>query len=169
MDRSEFWSIIERSSPASTADRDTRLARLEEALARLPVPEVVAFDALFHELRCRAYTWDLWAAAYLLNGGCSDDGFMDFRSWLVSLGRTRFERALLDADSLADVPVDDDEEGAAFEEFGYVASRVVEARTGRPLPPSTVVDGPSPAGEPFEESEEHLARRLPRLWAAHGW
>lgn len=30
-----------------------------------------------------AYRRDLWAAAYHANGGCSDDGFIDFRIWLI--------------------------------------------------------------------------------------
>ena len=36
----------------------------------------------------------LWDAAYLINGGCSDDGFDYFRGWLVDQGRETFERCL---------------------------------------------------------------------------
>ena len=34
-----------------------------------------------------SYRWDLWGAAYLANGGCSDDGFDYFRGWLIGQGR----------------------------------------------------------------------------------
>jgi hypothetical protein len=47
----------------------------------------------------------LWAAAYLINGGCSDDGFESFRCWLIVQGRTVFERSVADPDTLADLPV----------------------------------------------------------------
>ena len=32
------------------------------------------------------YRWDMWAAAYLIGGGCSDDGFIDFRAGLIAQG-----------------------------------------------------------------------------------
>ncbi|MFL6076856.1 MAG: DUF4240 domain-containing protein [Mycobacteriales bacterium] len=34
-----------------------------------------------------SYQGDLWGAAYLINGGASDDGFDYFRGWLIA--RTR--------------------------------------------------------------------------------
>jgi hypothetical protein len=52
----------------------------------------------------RAYSRSLWAAAFVIgDGGCGDDGFMDFRSTLISMGRTAFERALDDPETLVDV------------------------------------------------------------------
>ena len=56
-----------------------------------------------------AYFWGLWGVAYLVNGGCSDDGFEYFRNWLVLQDRDVFEAAVRHPDSLADV-VDPDEE-----------------------------------------------------------
>lgn len=46
-----------------------------------------------------------WQAAYLINGGCSDDGFEYFRGWLLTQGREVFERAVALPDTLADLPV----------------------------------------------------------------
>ncbi len=43
-----------------------------------------------------AYHWDLWALAYMAQGGCSDDGFRDFRAWLILQGKELFEAALQD-------------------------------------------------------------------------
>ena len=47
---------------------------------------------------------DLWGAAYLINGGCSDDGFDHFRGWLMTQGREVFARAVAEPDSLAELP-----------------------------------------------------------------
>jgi hypothetical protein len=44
----------------------------------------------------RAYPWDLWGAAFVINGGCSDDGCERFRARLIMQGRDVFERALDD-------------------------------------------------------------------------
>ncbi|WP_449342020.1 DUF4240 domain-containing protein [Streptomyces aurantiogriseus] len=35
----------------------------------------------------RAYTWDLWGAAWVLLDGASDDAFDFFRCWLIGQGR----------------------------------------------------------------------------------
>lgn len=39
------------------------------------------------------YRWDVWAAAYLIGGGCSDDSFMDFRAGLIAQGRDWYQKA----------------------------------------------------------------------------
>jgi len=70
---------------------------LTQALAELPAAEIIAFDRILDELVWReAYSWDLWEAAYLLNGGCSDDCLEHFRYWLVGQGRLVFETAVRD-------------------------------------------------------------------------
>lgn len=84
-------------------------------------------------------TWNLWGAAYVINGGCSDDCFEYFRGWLVLQGRETFERALANPDSLAVHP---QLEGAAeLEEVLYVARTVYQAKTGKE--PQVSVQRPS--------------------------
>lgn len=34
----------------------------------------------------KLYHWNVWALAYAARGGCSDDAFMEFRSWLILQG-----------------------------------------------------------------------------------
>jgi len=43
-----------------------------------------------------SYRVDLWGAAYLINGGCSDDAFEYFRGWLIVQGRGTYERIVAD-------------------------------------------------------------------------
>jgi len=50
------------------------------------------------------YRWDVPAAAYLIGGGCSDDGFIDFRAGLTAQGRDWYEKLAASPDSLADHP-----------------------------------------------------------------
>ena len=45
---------------------------------QLPAAEIEAFDRLLYEKIDAAYRWSLWGAAYVINGGCSDDGFEYF-------------------------------------------------------------------------------------------
>ncbi|HEX8913749.1 MAG TPA: DUF4240 domain-containing protein, partial [Humisphaera sp.] len=91
MDEDRFWQIIESTRthalavprPPTTDLLDVHERTLAEYLRKLPPAEVAAFDQRFTALVGRAYRDDLWAAAYWLLGGCSDDGFMDFRSSLI--------------------------------------------------------------------------------------
>src|SRR5262249_54204564 len=111
--------------------------------------------------------WDLWAAAYILQGGCSDDGFIDFRCWLISMGREVYDGAHADVESLASVAADDPQY-TSFEDFGRVAREVYEDRAGADMPAGTSPEPAEPAGERWEEDGDELRRRWPRLWAASG-
>jgi hypothetical protein len=104
MDVDEFWKVIEQSRKAG----QTSSADLSEGLAALllgrPREELIAFGEIFHQQSFRADRKDLWGAGDVITGGIGDSSFIEFRSWLVSLGRQRFEWAIQDPDSFADVP-----------------------------------------------------------------
>src|SRR5262249_15867806 len=91
------------------------------------------FQREFVEHKIAAYSWDLWLVAWLCQGGmCSDDGFTDFRSWLISRGRATYDSALADADPLVDeIRLTEDPE---LRSFGYVASAIYCELTGREFP-----------------------------------
>jgi hypothetical protein len=113
----------------------------------------------------RSYRWDLWAAAYIINGSCSDDGFDYFRGWLIAQGRGSFYAALADPETLVDVlPADGlAGDGVECEDMLSIGSVAYERRTGIELPfrPGTRAD--EPAGEPWDEEEIEML--LPRLSA----
>src|SRR5262245_58578630 len=105
MIHARFWQVIEtacRSDPSSAEEWDERLT---EALIQLPAEEIIEWNHIFDRLAKSAYTTDLWAAAILINGGASDDGFYYFRCWLIGMGREVYEAAVANADSLAEVVV----------------------------------------------------------------
>src|SRR4051812_38861605 len=96
----ESWALIEATRPGADGDEDA--AALVSRLAGLDDAELVDFEVTLGRLTREANHWDLWAAGYLINGGCSDDGFEYFRGWLIAAGRAAYEGALRDPDSLAD-------------------------------------------------------------------
>ncbi len=122
MNVEQFWEIIEDVHNRSDGDMEKKCLLLTERLWQLGCDEIRSFQLLFTEFYFQAYRYDLWDAAYLICGGCSDDGFMDFRSTLVSMGRKTFERALDNPDSLAEVTID------KFEGFQYVADKVLKEK-----------------------------------------
>jgi len=163
MDDDHFWAFIGAARDAAGDDVEDRVSGLEQVLLNHHPDEVAEFRQKYDEMLARSYRWDLWGAAHVMMGGCSDDGFRYFRDWLVSEGEAVFEAALADADSLAGVEQDEDFE---LESFGYVAAEVYEQMTDLPLPASRSLEPAEPVGHGWEE--DALPALLPRLWKRFG-
>ena len=158
-----FWEIVEEAK-RTAAERESRDIALRECLEARSPAEVSAFDSAYHEKVKLAYRWDLWGAAYVIGGGCSDDGFRYFCDFLISEGRAVYERALADPDSLADSA---DASEVELESYGYAAMEAYESVTGSELPPGRPSAAREPAGDNWEE--EDLGRLFPRLAAKYDW
>ena len=166
----DFWAVIGRATadrPASPADVAKRAAA---DLAAHDPEEIVAWARHLDKVMVASGTQDLWAAAYLINGGCSDEGFDNFRGWLIAHGREAVARSVRSPDSLAEMPVvrAAAENGAVFEaeEVLSVAAEAYQQATGADLPagerPSTRPD----AADLWDfDNEEEMQRRLPQLSA----
>ncbi|RYD33126.1 MAG: DUF4240 domain-containing protein, partial [Verrucomicrobiaceae bacterium] len=102
-------------------------------------------------------------AAYVMEGGCSDDAFSDFRATLISQGQEIYERALADPDSLADVDYGEDE--PCYEGFQYIAREVAEEKSAG-VSESSVPHPADPAGQEWDEDD--LPSLYPRLTAKYG-
>jgi hypothetical protein len=170
MNIEQFWEIIESSRRGFDPSRldgnmQQQLDDLRRLLSKLPPEEIIDFRNHFLMRMDSAFHWDLWGAAYLIAGGCSDDGFADFRSWLISMGRRVFEGAVSQVESLLDVVDAPGIEDVFFEEFQYVPAQIYEELTGREIPEAPGQPPVEPAGERWDEDEEKLARRFPKLWA----
>ena len=175
VDGQRFWELVEAARGEvddTVADPDGVADALGDALGKLPADEIVEFGAEFERLQAAAYRWDLWGAAYLINGGASDDGFDYFRGWLIAQGQEVWEAALADPDSLADV-VDEDlgEEFEGFDGEGMlgVAVGAYESATGSEAgyweAAGAEVDD-VPAGQNFDfDDNDELRDRFPRLAA----
>ncbi len=143
MDITEFWSLIEgaRAHLADTgpdADSDGKAvsAFLVQRLAGTSELTIFEFEQHFTRLHAALLRWDVWAAAYLINRGCSDDSFMDFRAALIVQGQPWYERVLAEPDALAEHPevrsVAAGTRGfALFQEIvNYIAAHAYEQLTG---------------------------------------
>lgn len=162
MNEHAFWKLYSDSRTKSDDDTGRQAGRLEERLGRLPARDIADFQRIRHRLDKRAYTWDLWGAAYVIEDGCSDDCFRDFRSYLISLGPKAYEAALRDPDSLA--PIVEDAETGDWENADSVAADAYESATGDDLPVDDSDLSGDPHGEPWDDEHvEALIERYPRL------
>lgn len=137
MKEDEFWQIIETSLRTAQAQSDDldggqraiQYENLREQLNHLTWQKLIEFNNRFTQLFFNAYDEKLWCAGYLMNGGCGDDGFMDFRAWLIAQGKDAYYNALKNADSLANLPqVTNETDYYAFEEFSYLARRIFKEK-----------------------------------------
>jgi hypothetical protein len=170
MTEADFWNLIETAKADADGDTERQAEILTERITELPEAEIIAFERIFRTLHQQSYDWKLWGAAYLLNGGCSDDGFDYFRGWLIAQGQSIFENALKDPDSLADVVTAEQVEEAIFESETMlsIAQSAYEKKTGIEYFEGVEIDGIPPfPGEPSGErwEDEDLEELLPRLFA----
>src|SRR5260221_3451452 len=168
MDRALFWSLMEQTKRVNTANRDEQTELLVQELVKLPAADIIAFDEIFSELNNDAYDWNLWAAAYIINCGCSDDGFMDFRAWLIGQGKITFEKALPDPQILADV-VEHPFLTRPIHLFA-VASQAYKLKTRQEIP--HMLPRPHirliPTGDKWDESQTSLREKYPKLYEKFG-
>ena len=165
-----FWALVDQSlqnfdPKLRDGNMDRQAARLAAILKELPPKEIASFYQHFCALKAKTYRWDLWAAADIIANGCSDDAFMDFRSWLVSRGRNVFEEVVADPESLVRHARAPGVEDVFFEEFQYVPAEVYEDLTGRELPDCTTAEPEEPEGVRWKD-ERDLEARFPKLHEA---
>lgn len=158
MNDHQFWTIIEECHSTSQGNMDQKDQLIKAAIGRLSREEALAFYRIFQRMMDTAFTWPLWGAAYVINGGCSDDSFTDFRASLISRGRTVFDKAFADPDSLADDAIN--VVNWFHEGFQYAILEGVKKHIGtRPGRVSSSLS--SPAGPRWTEST--VKRLYPRL------
>ncbi|WP_137990947.1 DUF4240 domain-containing protein [Streptomyces vilmorinianum] len=176
MNKQQFWELIAAARDQAIVPHESEVVAREATslLADRPVEEIVAAEHVLWDLMVESYSNPLWAAAYIANGGCSDDGFDYFRGWLIAQGREVFERAVTDPDALAELPIVRaaaagrvDLEG---EDMLGIAWNAHITATGDQLPagPPTIRYSQLDPAWAFDFSDsDEMARRLPRLAALY--
>ena len=166
MEITGFWELIDKTRDAAngSAEKQSELLTLE--LAKLPAEEIISFERIFDELKDHAYLGNLWDAAIIIMNGCGDDGFQEFREWLVGRGKDAYENALKDPETLVNVleigePI--------FPTLLSPAMEAYEKVTGKDMPPmprpwAELQDRPT-INIDAEEAEllAEMSRRFPKL------
>lgn len=174
----EFWELL-KISKQKGEDEEEQLEWLINHLSKRPVKEIVMFDYFFNQNYLKSYTSDLWAAAYIIMGGASDDSFDYFRAWLLYQGKETYESVILDPEKI--IPhlkvLEDEEDIPQLEDLLSVASIAYEEKTGleyddyydlyekltgdQNIAPDIELDWD-------EEDEEGLQKKFPALWVRYG-
>jgi predicted DNA-binding WGR domain protein len=174
--QNQFWELLAAAHKKGD-DWEEQLEWLVEKLAKKPVIDIIQFDYHFNQNYYKSYTSDLWAAAYIIMGGCSDDSFDYFRAWLLFLGEEPYEKALQNPESIIPYLKGLEEEVPEFEEFLYCASMAFEEKMD--LDQEDYLDlywklsgdeyeQPAMEFDWDEEDEEGLRKKFPQLWELYG-
>ena len=180
MNKVQFWQFI---SEMTTNDETSDW--LVEQLAKKSTSEIIDFEIHLQNALKQSYTSNLWAGAYIILGGCSDDSFDYFRGWLIACGQEIFESAVEHPESLVNLIPKFYEEDELIPEFEEILSVGLEAfslkETGETewddniwnkfdsLLDEKGHDSSMPELEfDWEDDEDELAERFPKLWERFG-
>jgi Protein of unknown function (DUF4240) len=159
MGEGQFWEIIDLSRKTSI-DCESQANAVQAILFERSPQEIIEFDRGLRQKLAAAYRWDLWGVAYLINGGCSDDGFEYFRGWLISQGQQAYETVLADPQRILEFLTGNEEE-LECEALLYASRNTYEDVTGEAMPPAAAIEPSQPAGAPWQEAE--LRDRFPKI------
>lgn len=176
MSEDQFWELL-ASAHRKGEDWEEQLEWLIAKLSKKSITDIIRFDYHFNQNYYRSYTSDLWAAAYIVMGGCSDDSFDYFRAWLMFLGKEPYEKALRNPESIIPYLQVLEDEVPEFEDFLYAATMAYEEKTG--LDQEAYLDlyrersGDDYEQPPMEfdwdeDDEESLMLKFPLLWKLYG-
>ncbi len=165
----DAWTLLAETRPPD-GDPARHADALTERLAGGGVDVVRRFATSFDAAMDALYRWDVWGAAYLALGGCSDDAFEYLRAWIVARGEAEWRRAQMDPEAFFVSLLGDAEDPEdRFAELGlhdgeallYAAGTAHERLTGEWLPPRSDPGPDVPAGEAWDEDD--LPERFPKL------
>lgn len=132
LDEDKFWTIVDLSLE-KTKNEDEQEIFLINEIQKLTPEEMIGFRLRTDKLLYDTYNSEMWFAGYIINGGCSDDGFEYFRNWVISRGKEAYYKAKDNPDSLISEANKGKNQFYEFESFWYVALEAFKKKTGKEL------------------------------------
>lgn len=166
MDADRFWKLIETTKSNSRGNYEKQQEELKNELNKIEPIDILKFDNRFRTYRGDAFKWELWGAAYIMNGGCSDDCFSDFRGWLIGQGKEAYFKAMSNPETLSSLNHDMDNDD--WEGLSYVPMTCYEQKTGAQIPKG-IQENVEITGEEWDEDGDDLKNKFPKLWAKWGF
>ncbi len=170
MDRNEFWEIVGEAKQKSGTNLDVRLSLIKKRLAKYEAEDILKFGKILGAYIGKAQeNYMVWAACKVMEGYASDDTFLYYCCWLVSMGEEVYTAAVKDPETLATT---EDYEVREFEMIMYVPYELYEKKTGNMPDMEPLSDAEMEAlfagiefadDTPMLESEEKAKSLIPEL------
>lgn len=158
MTEGKFWEIVD-----SARAGDNAFDVAWTILSSLNRSDLLAFTSIMRAKMAEAYTFPLLAANFVISSYVSDDGFEDFRAWLVWQGREKFTAALADVESIADWLDKEDVDSVGEEDFAILPNLVFEERFAGDLLTEISFAAEPELDQDWPETESDYRRRWPKL------
>lgn len=131
MNKDKFWEIIEKVRNQCKDNAEKMVDVLGEELGKCLIEDVQRFSSIFNTYHHIAYKEGLFSIGSMMNHYMmTDDGFIDFRYWLISQGKETYMNAMKDPMALCTAEIKPIGDWYEFESFGYVPMTVIEEKTG---------------------------------------
>ncbi len=163
MTDSQFWQLV--TLPTQDFDSEQACKYLTKQLEPLTDKEIEQFDTYFSKAMRRAFTWQLWGAAFVIAGCNTEYDFAEFRCWLIAQGQDVYDDALRDPNSLVNhtIRMQNGLPYPYIDEYDLVAGFVFEQRNNTELPYFPVTEQ-TPEGKRFKDKAKYLKQSYPSLF-----
>lgn len=131
MNKEKFWELIEEVKQSCKDNLQDMAPELEKRLSEYSVKDVQKFCGIYDTYHTAMNSPGMISIAHLMNHEMlTDDGFIDFRNWLIAQGKEVFMKTMENPEFLAEYPGQSIDGWYEFEIFGYVGTKVIENKTG---------------------------------------
>lgn len=122
MDINKYWEVIDDARMKTGSDQRAMLKCVETTLAQFSAKEIAEWFSIHQEYLHLATCENVEKAISLCNLSFSDDSFLYFRGWLLSLGKDAFYSIVNNPENLSAYIHSSND--ARFESFVYPGSEV---------------------------------------------
>ena len=130
MDKELFWNLIEETKSSCGKNMEDMTNILRDKLVKYPIKDIKKFDSIFYEYHDAAYKDGICNVGQIMNHGImTDDGFIDFRSWLIAQGKEVYMRALKNPETLVEQAGRNIDGWYEFETIAYAASYAIQKKS----------------------------------------
>ena len=162
MNTAKFWSMIEAAHQQSGNDPAKQHEFLVESLYDLSPEDIQEFDRLLWMMMAQADRTDIGEAVWLIECGCDDDEFHDFRNWLIAQGQTVYNKVLEDPENLSGIVGKEHRYNGFPVSIVYTASEAYERKAGQKIPRTGYYEKPSLISGDLS-ADNDLVKNPPRI------
>lgn len=130
MNKDVFWTMIDEMRVRFGENMQAAEKWMIQELKQYDAEDIITYQYIFLCYKDAADKYGLWSAASVMIPCCTDDGFNDFRAWLIAQGENNFYNSLRNPDCLANLKPYG---YCRFEGMNYIGVTAYEQLTGDDL------------------------------------